>query len=171
MTWSDLLKAEIESTYNATRGLFQLCEGNKLDWKPATGKNWMTLGQVLMHCTNACGFCCKGFVTGDWGPMPGGNDAEAMLPPAEKLPTIKSVAEAIKLLDLDKDMALKSIAEATEKRLESERSTPPWGGPEYTLGQHLLHMIGHLAIHRAQLYYYLKLMGKDVNTHHMWGMV
>ena len=25
-----------------------------LDWKPATGSNWMTVGQLLQHLTNAC---------------------------------------------------------------------------------------------------------------------
>jgi len=31
-------------------------------------------------------------------------------------------------------------------------------------------MIGHLATHKAQLFYYLKLQGKPVNTGHLWGV-
>ena len=31
-------------------------------------------------------------------------------------------------------------------------------------------MVGHLANHKAQLFYYLKLLGKDVNTMHLYGM-
>jgi len=31
-------------------------------------------------------------------------------------------------------------------------------------------MVSHLNAHKSQLFYYLKLMGKDVNTAHMWGM-
>jgi uncharacterized damage-inducible protein DinB len=45
----------------------------------------------------------------------------------------------------------------------------PWGGPECTLFQHLLHMVDHLAQHKGQLFYYMKLMGKDVNTSDLWG--
>ena len=38
------------------------------------------------------------------------------------------------------------------------------------LGHRLLGMIGHLTQHKAQLFYYLKLQGKPVNTMHLWGM-
>ena len=31
-------------------------------------------------------------------------------------------------------------------------------------------MAEHLAQHKAQLFYYLKLQGKDVNTMHLYGM-
>ena len=31
-------------------------------------------------------------------------------------------------------------------------------------------MVEHLATHKAQLFYYLKLQGKDVDTMHLWGM-
>ena len=67
MNWSELLKREIESTYKATEGLLDLVDNNKLGWKPGTGSNWMTMGQVLMHLTIACGAPMQGFVTGDWG--------------------------------------------------------------------------------------------------------
>ena len=30
-------------------------------------------------------------------------------------------------------------------------------------------MIAHLAQHKGQLFYYLKLMGKDVKTDDLWG--
>lgn len=33
-----------------------------------------------------------------------------------------------------------------------------------TLFQQISHMIGHLGQHKGQLFYYLKLQGKDVNT-------
>jgi len=38
------------------------------------------------------------------------------------------------------------------------------------LGHRLLHMVDHLALHKAQLYYYLKLQGKSVNTDTLWGL-
>jgi uncharacterized damage-inducible protein DinB len=45
----------------------------------------------------------------------------------------------------------------------------PWGGPGASLFQHLLHMVAHLAQHKGQLFYYLKLMGKDLKTGDLWG--
>ena len=44
----------------------------------------------------------------------------------------------------------------------------PWDPTEKLLGQHLLAMVDHLKIHRAQLFYYLKLLGKPVNTMDLW---
>jgi hypothetical protein len=31
-------------------------------------------------------------------------------------------------------------------------------------------MLGHLTQHKGQLFYYLKLQGKPVNTGDLWGM-
>ena len=88
----------MEYTYAVTDKLMGMLNDDDLGWKPATGDNWMTAGQLLMHLTSACGMCCKGFVTGDWG-MPEGESFEDMphedmMPKADKLPTIDSVAAA-----------------------------------------------------------------------------
>jgi uncharacterized damage-inducible protein DinB len=56
-----------------------------------------------------------------------------------------------------------------EAELLANRFTAPWGGSELSLFQHLLLMIAHLAQHKGQLFYYLKLMGKDLNTSDLWG--
>jgi len=169
MNWTELLKGEIESTYHATEGLLKLVDKDKLSWKPATGSNWMSTGQLLMHITNACGACCKGFVTGDWG-MPKDMKPEDMLPPAEKLPAVKSLDEAQKLLAEDKKVALRMVVEAGEKDLTSKPATAPWDPRPMALGQRLLQMVGHLGQHKGQLFYYLKLQGKPVNTGNLWGM-
>jgi len=66
-------------------------------------------------------------------------------------------------------VALRCIAQAGEDALLTRRAVAPWGGPEATLFEHLLHMIAHLAQHKGQLYYYLKLMGRDVNTADLWA--
>lgn len=174
MKLTELLKAEAEAMYATTEKLFKLVDNNKLGWKPATGTNWMTTGQVLHHCTNACGSGVKGFVAGDWGLPPGMKfedmPPEAMMPPAEKLPTVKSVDEALKLLAEDRKTALKFIGEAGEANLLTKTLTAPWGGPPMTLFQHLNHMIGHLGQHKGQLFYYLKLQGTKVSTAELWGM-
>ena len=65
MKLTDLLKQEVHGMYHAAESVFKLAEGTDLNWRPATGKNWMSTGQAMHHCTNACGMCVKGFVTGD----------------------------------------------------------------------------------------------------------
>lgn len=165
----DNLKHDAEATYRATECLMKLVDNDKLDWKPGTGNNWMTTGQLLMHCTNACGAVSRGFVTGDWSFM-GEGESDGMQK-AEQMPTVANVEEALKLLAADKDVALKTFAEAGEERLANDKVAAPWGGPPMALYHHLNDMVGHLGQHKAQLFYYLKLQGKDVNTMHLWGMV
>jgi uncharacterized damage-inducible protein DinB len=168
MNWTELLKSEIEATYAAADGLMKLVDPAKLAWKPATGSNWMTTGQLLLHMTQACGTCCRGFVTGDWGHLADAKPDE-MLPPAERMPAAKSVEEARKLLAEDRKVALAMVAEAGEKDLAAKKVPAPWDPREKPLGQQLLHMVGHLAQHKGQLFYYLKLQGKPVNTMHLYG--
>ncbi|MEM7164386.1 MAG: DinB family protein [Planctomycetota bacterium] len=175
MNWTELLNAEITGAYGAAEGLFDLVEDGELGWKPEQGANWMTTGQLLQHVTEACGCCCAGFVTGDWK-MPDGTDLkdvppEEMMPPAEKMGAVDSVAKARELLAADKAVALQMVERAGEERLSSEKCSAPWmPGFEQPLGQHLLQMVAHLNTHKAQLYYYLKLQGKPVHTGHLYGM-
>ena len=82
MNWTDLLKAEIDDKFKATEGLLELVDDSMLGWKPATGENWMTMGQLLWHLPEACGFCMRGFVTKEWDMPEGEPPPEGMLPPA-----------------------------------------------------------------------------------------
>ena len=173
MTWTELLKSQIESAYASAEGLIAMVDDDKLDWKPATGENWMTTAQLLQHLTDACGAPCKGFVTGDWG-MPEGFDPseispEEMLPSAEKLPAIDSVSAAKRLLAEDKALALAMIEQSSDQELANRKVSAPWDPREEPLARQLLAMIGHLNQHKAQLFYYLKLQGKPVNTGHLWN--
>ncbi len=174
MSWMELLKREARSAYHATEGLLDLVDEGKLDWKPATGQNWMTTGQLLMHITSACGACFRGFVTGDWG-MPEGLDPgelppEEMLPAAEKLPTVGTVAEAKQLLAEDKQLALDMLSQTDENGLATTEAAAPWDEAQRILGHRLLDMVEHLNSHKSQLFYYLKLQGRPVNTGNLWGM-
>ena len=169
MNWTALLESEIEGTYRATDGLMALCEGLPLDWKPASGSNWMTTGQLLHHLTNACGHCCRGFVTGEWGMPADATDAD-MTPPAEKMPSVKSVADARKLLADDKAVALRMVKEVGEKDLDAKQVGAPWNPTPHAMGRQFLFMTQHLASHKSQLFYYLKLQGKPVHTGSLWGM-
>ena len=174
MNWTELLKAEIETTYNVTEKLLDLVDDDKLDWKPSTGSNWMTTGQLLMHITTSCGACFKGFVAGDWG-IPEGVDVsdmppEDMLPSAEKLPTIASVSETKKLLAEDKAVAYDMLAKCSEDDLANKATNAPWSPDSMILGYRLLQMVDHLNQHKGQLFYYLKLQDKQVDTESLWGV-
>jgi hypothetical protein len=174
MNWKELLKAEIESAYSATEKLLAKTSDSMLGWKPSNGSNWMTTGQLLMHLSSSCGQPYKGFITGDWG-MPEGVDMknippEEMLPPAEKMPAVTTVAETKKLLQEDKKTALEFLAKCSEEDLGKKPAPAPWEPTPMILGQRLLQMIDHLKAHKGQLFYYLKLQGKPVNTADYWGM-
>ena len=80
------------------------------------------------------------------------------------------MAEAKAELAKDKARALDTVDKAGEESLGSMLVAAPWDPTPRLLGQHLLQMVGHLHTHKAQLFYYLKLQGKDVNTMHLWGM-
>lgn len=71
MNWTQFLEKEIETVYSATVKLLDKVDESNLDWKPESGANWMTVGQLLKHISEACGAGCRAFVTGDWG-LPGG---------------------------------------------------------------------------------------------------
>ncbi|HRX51794.1 MAG TPA: DinB family protein [Candidatus Krumholzibacteria bacterium] len=172
MKWTDQLTAAMHYNYHVADSLMALVDDKDLNWKPATGKNWMTVGQLLQHITEACGFCCNGFATGDWG-MPEGAEmpeGESMLPPAEALKSVASVKEAREKLAADKKVALDLVQSVGEDRLENEKVSAPWDPMERSLGEQFLSMTLHLQSHKSQLYYYLKLMDRDVNTMHLWGM-
>ena len=185
MNWTELLKSEIEGTYAITDKLFDMVDKNRLDWKPSEENNWMTTGQLLVHICIACGAPMCGYVTGDWG-IPEDFDVnsllpedvdinsltpeemQGMLPPAEKLPTVSSLSEAKDYLEEDRQLALDMLAECAEEKLANETASAPWDTTEVILGHRLLGMTAHLRQHTNQLFYYLKLQGKPVNTSHLW---
>ena len=175
MNWTELLTNELEDLYRVTDALFEVADDEALDWKPATGENWMTTGQLLMHTATSNGPGFKGFVTGDWS-MPEGMSLEdmepdEMLPAAEKMPTVESVAQARELLAADREQAFDVLHRVSEEDLSERELAAPWNpGESFALGRHLLHSIRHTLQHKGQLFYYLKLQGKPVNTGHLWGM-
>lgn len=174
MNWTQFLISEVVTTYATTAKLLDKVDENSLGWKPADGCNWMTTGQLLKHIANACGSGCKGLVTGNWG-LPGGKkyedlSAAEIMPPAAMLPTVQSVEEARRLLAEDEAVALQMINEAGESDLGDREVFAPWApGVRLALGSQIFQMVKHLGYHKSQLFYYLKLQGKPVNTVDLWG--
>ena len=130
MNWTDILTHELKYAYHAADGLMDLVEDEDLVWKPLSGDNWMTTGQLLYHVAEACGMAIKGFVTGDFG-LPEGVSVDDMgsgdmLPPAEAMPTVASVAEAKEKLAADRDLAFEMLRLAGEERMQNEPAPAPW---------------------------------------------
>jgi hypothetical protein len=175
MSLKDILIHEAESAYKITEQLIRQVTNQERTWTPPTGKNWMTMGQLLMHCASfGCGKAVQGFIKGDWG-LPEGTKIEDLaqdnhVPPPAELPAVENVEQALELLEKDKELALKCLTELDENLLLDKRIVAPWGGPELPLFQHLLDMVAHLNQHKGQLFYYLKLMGRNVSTKDLWGV-
>jgi hypothetical protein len=169
VTLTQVLLTEAEATYAITDRLFRRVTDDALPWTPPAGKDWMSVGQLLMHCASfGCGKAIRAFVTGDWGP--GGEDEQDHVPPAAALPSVRSVSQALDLLESDRRLAIQWIEAAGEAKLLERGVAAPWGGPEIPLFQQLLRVIAHLAQHKGQLFYYLKLRGEDVRTGDLWGV-
>ena len=64
----------------------------------------------------------------------------------------------------DKRFALQMLAACSEDRLAHDKAPAPWDPTELLLGHRLLQVVDHLKQHKGQLFYYLKLQGKSVNT-------
>jgi len=164
MNWTEMLESEMEGAYRATEGLMDLVDEDKLDWAPKDGSSWMATNALLRHLTDACGWCSMNFVEDRWQAIMEGDGSDA--PPS----TVASVAEAKAELEKDKARAFAAVRQAGEEALASKMVPAPWDPTPRPLGQHLLQMITHLHTHKAQLFYYLKLQGKPVNTFTMWGI-
>jgi uncharacterized damage-inducible protein DinB len=168
-TLAKVLLNEAEITYAIAERLFRRVSDEHLGWAPAAGRSWMTVGQLLMHCASfGCGKAIHGFVSGDWGSAAGDPTEQDHVPPVDALPSVKSVRQGLELLAEDRELTLRSIRAAGEQNLLERSVAAPWGGPEMPLFQQLLRMIAHLAQHKGQLFYYLKLMGQDVKTGDLW---
>jgi len=164
MDWTTLIKSEMEEAYRSTDGLMDLVDADKLDWKPEDGKDWMPTSALLRHLTNACGWCCTNFLNDRWTELMSGDGSDA--PPT----TVESVAEAKAELARDKAEVFALLEQTGDEVLGSKMVSAPWDSTPRPLGQHLLQMVTHLNVHKAQLFYYLKLQGKPVNTFTMWGL-
>ncbi len=174
MNWKELLQQEMTSAYRVAQGLFELVDEKHFYWKPVSGSNWLTVGQLLTHIACGTADTFKGFITGEWPPMPATAEGEeqesAMLPPAESFPTVSSLQEAKEMLEKDRQAVAEWLQQVDEERLDNEPAPAPWDPTPVVLGYRLLQMIQHLVQHKGQLFYYLKLQGKPVHTGHLWGM-
>ncbi|ACF12946.1 conserved hypothetical protein [Chloroherpeton thalassium ATCC 35110] len=172
MNWRELISAEAAPAYKATERLLGHVDENALNWKPNSGENWMTVGQLLFHLSRSCGAGCRGLVTGDWG-LPENVDPSKMkghaIASAERLASVQNVEEAKKLLAEDKSLMYEMLEKCTDQALDTKLLTAPWHPVPMLLGYRMLQCVEHLVQHKGQLFYYLKLQGKPMHTGMLWG--
>ena len=159
-----------EQVYKATEGLIKLLPADTLGWRPADTNNWMTAGQLLHHLTDATGLCINGFITGQWPEMRDMPEGE-MLPAADHMPAVASVYEALERLGQDRALTAKLLAELSEEDFQTRLVAAPWNPTPVPLWCQLLGMVEHQINHKAMLFAYLKLLGVEVNTGHLYGMM
>lgn len=155
-----------EQVYKATAGLIGQVPEDKLDWRPQDANNWLSLGQLLAHLGDSTGAPMQGFITGKWPEMP---EAE-MIPPAEKMPTVASVADALERIEADRQLTVRLLEELPEGEFRNRTVTAPWNPTPTPLWIQLLLMVEHQINHKAMLFIYLKLLGIPVNTMSLYGM-
>ena len=170
MTLTQVLLDEADATYTVVERLVRRVANDELSWKPERRSRLDDHGPVAdalgeLRLRQGCSGLRQGRVaTGGAVREP----RNPLFPPAA-LPTVLSVQEALDLLAEDRRVSLSCITAAGEANLLARRMTAPWGGPELSLFQQLLEMLKHLAQHKGQLFYYLKLMGKTVDSRDLWG--
>jgi hypothetical protein len=151
---------------NAARGLIGRTPDDKLEWRPDA--SFLKLGQVLRHVAESLGGELRNVMDGGWGIVYEGG--EGGLPSADKFPTVKSVKEALAMIDADWKLFEERFAKVDERTLNTQVVKIPWMAPGTTLLAYLLSSTEHLSNHRMQLFMYLRLLGVKVNTAHLYGM-
>ena len=162
MTPKDLA-AYADDIYKATAHLLRMAPEERWTYRPAEG-NWMSLGQLARHLTDATGVGLRGFITSDWGPPP--EDGE-MMPTAEKMP-LCTKDEALRALEDDRLLMHEMLDSLPAEEFSHRTVSAPWGG-ERPLWYYCLQMVEHQIAHRMQLFQYLKQLGLPVTTNDLYG--
>jgi hypothetical protein len=158
----------------ATRGLVAKAAGQKLDWRPEP--SFLILGAVLHHVSTAVGSSLRDVMNEAWEFRPAGGGGASVvggegsgLPPADAFPTVKSVQEALDLIDADWKVFEECFARVDERTFNGQVCKIPWMAPGTTIKEYLLLTVEHLSNHRMQLFMYLRLLGVKVGTGELYG--
>ncbi len=145
-----------ESLCPPTLKLISLAPAGKLDWRPAPG-NYMTLGQLLHHLA-----MCPGIlVAAVNNAFPPADAFEKFI--QEDLKNTKTPEAAQREASRGWEEAKAAISGLSEADFQKRMVTVPWGPPT-PLWRVCLSMADHWANHKYQLFFYLKLLDKPVNS-------
>lgn len=136
--------------------LIKMVPADKLDWRP--GPKFMSLGQLLCHMSSGVGESLQALHTGRWPSMD--EMSEGMK--QENLPSC-GVEEALEKLEADKQVLRAVLDEVSETDFAARVVSVPWGfqGKFELLA---LSFLEHFTNHKMQLFTYLKLLDRPINT-------
>jgi uncharacterized damage-inducible protein DinB len=164
MTKSEYVKFT-KPIMRATRGLMAKTPADKLDWRPDA--SFLTTGAVLRHLAEGFGAGLSAVADNGWAyRIEGGGSG---LPPADAFPTVKSVTEALDMIDADWKLFEKKLDALDDAAFAGQVVKIPWMAPGVTLQEYMLHTTEHISNHRMQLFVYLRLLGVKVDTGTLYG--
>jgi uncharacterized damage-inducible protein DinB len=151
----------IEYLVKSTELLYQHIPPESIDWKPT--EHSFTVGQQLAHMVGAFTIYAHGLTTGEWGFR---SIRERFLQ-NRRTPSV-SAQEAIRLLNENYAEFRRRVGNLREEEFATgEIETPQLGGrfPRWRIG---MLFIEHHLNHKAELFMYLKLLGVEVNSGHLY---
>ncbi len=144
-----------------TETLFQLVPADKIEWKP-TEKSF-TVGQLTNHIAGALHVYTKGIARGEWG----FTSMREIFVANRRTPTA-AVEQALALYQTSYANFFDTLSSLTEEDFSvGEVDTPQLGKvPRWRIA-----MLGleHHSKHLAELFMYLKILGVQVNTGHLYA--
>ncbi|MBI4641582.1 MAG: DinB family protein [Candidatus Tectomicrobia bacterium] len=139
-------RSQVERLHKLTKKLMSLAP-DQPDWKP--GENFMSLGDLLNHLSGINRAIIRSVKGPDAVPPVGPDKAVTAQAAISRME--EGFAAAIKVLD--------ELPESDY--LNKEVETQIYKGPLYGM---LSRIVEHQTNHKMQLFFYLKLLGKPVNT-------
>jgi len=140
--------------------LFRMVPPDKIDWKPT--ERSFTTGQLMAHIAGALGVYGRGIARGEWGYA----SMREIFLRNRRTPSLK-VEEAVAVLEKNHVEFNQLLRTLTEEEFDSgEIDTPQLGRvPRWRIAMLALE---HHINHRAELFMYLKILGVEVNTGHLY---
>ena len=134
--------------------LISIAPDDKPDWRPVD--SMMTLGNLLWHLAEAFSIISV-VAERDW--------SERFTTPQ----TPKSVgpAEALEILESHINPAIESVRKLSDEEYYESFVKTPWGD-EDKMSVMLMNMCDHITHHKMQLFLYLKMLGFNLNTFHLY---
>ena len=149
-----------DEMFTPTVPLFRMVPADKIDWKPT--ERSFTTGQLMAHIAGALGVYGRGIARGEWGYA----SMREIFLRNRRTPSLK-VEEAVAVLEKNHVEFNQLLRTLTEEEFHSgEIDTPQLGRvPRWRIAMLALE---HHINHRAELFMYLKILGVEVNTGHLY---
>jgi uncharacterized damage-inducible protein DinB len=162
MTLQDYL-SYFDEMIRPTAPLFRLVPSEKLDWKPT--ERSFTAGQLMAHMAGALAVYGRGISTGDWGYR----SMRHIFLFNRRTPSMK-VDEAVDLLEKNTTEFRRLLRSLSEEEFSTGIIDSPQLGRVPRWRAAML-AVEHHVNHKAELFMYLKLLGVDVHTGHLYTLM